>query len=267
MSYKLSTDQRPRELSFFTSLRGKSGHLDEGIYIVENPKIVERVLASDAAVLVAYLTAEYFSLFEPLLARKAGPAINVIVGEKTEMESIVGYSLHQGVMLAVRIPSSLNDNLELSSPHLVVALDSIADAENMGALIRNAAAFQADALVVDDQSCHPFLRRSVRVSMGTVVDVDIRRYERLPRFLIEMKARGSRVIGAALGRESTPLASVDLTGDLILVFGAEGRGIRREVLQVCDELLEIPMSPHVDSLNVAVANGIVLHRAREQRNT
>jgi tRNA G18 (ribose-2'-O)-methylase SpoU len=265
MAYQLSTDKRPRELSFFRSLKGKGGHLDEGIYIVENPKIVEKVLASNAEVASAYMTAEYLAQYATQLERRDGVTTTVIVGNKQDMESIVGYDLHQGVMLAVRIPSTLEDPYSPEPLSMTVALDSIADAENMGALIRNAAAFHADALVADAQSCHPYLRRSVRVSMGTIVDVDVRRVASLPDFLFSMKSQGSRIVGAALGEHSTPLNECDLTGNLTLVFGAEGRGLRREVIQACDELLEIPMSLDVDSLNVAVANGIVLNRAMEQR--
>jgi RNA methyltransferase, TrmH family len=266
MAYKLSTDQRPRELSFFQSLKGKSGHLAEGIYVVENPKIVRHVLESDAEVLIAYLTQDYFDRLEPLLASHNGPEIQVVIEDQSAMEAIVGYSLHQGVMLAVKIPESVeSEPTELPNPHLVLALDSIADAENMGTLIRNAAAFGANALIVDDQSCHPFLRRSVRVSMGTIVDVPIHRTASLPDTLREMKASGTRVLGAALTEHSTPLNEVDLRGNIVLAFGAEGTGLRKEVIQICDELIEIPMAEGVDSLNVSVANGIILNRAVEQR--
>jgi tRNA G18 (ribose-2'-O)-methylase SpoU len=267
MAYKLSTDLRPRELSFFQSLKGKAGHLEEGIFIAENPKVVQKLLESNAEVPVAYLTQEYFARFQELLQTRGGAETTVIIAPKEEMESIVGYGLHQGVMLAVSIPSTYASNpfVDLDTPCLIVALDSIADAENMGALIRNAAAFGADRLVVDGRCCHPFLRRSVRVSMGTVVDIQIRQVDLLPEFLLAARKRGCRVFGAAIAEHSTPLDNCDLTGSVVLVFGAEGTGLRQVVIDACDALVEIPISASVDSLNVAVANGIFLSRAWDQR--
>jgi tRNA G18 (ribose-2'-O)-methylase SpoU len=130
----------------------------------------------------------------------------------------------------------------------------------MGGLIRNAAAFGVNAVIVDGTSCNPWLRRSVRVSMGTIMDVEIIRVPDLPNALREMREnRTARAIGASLAEGSISLSQIPKGGNAVLVFGSEGWGLRREVASVCDALAEIPMSDNVDSLNVAVASGIFLY--------
>jgi tRNA G18 (ribose-2'-O)-methylase SpoU len=179
------------------------------------------------------------------------------------MEKIIGYPLHQGVMLAVRIPE--NRPLAVAAPNwkppfLIVALDGIADAENMGAIIRNAAAFGANAVIVDDKSCNPFLRRSVRVSMGTIVDIEIIRVPDLAVTLSEIRRLlPITIIGAALRKDANDLNDIAGSRPKIIVFGSEGWGLRESVIEQCDSLARIPMAPGVDSLNVAIASGVFLH--------
>jgi tRNA G18 (ribose-2'-O)-methylase SpoU len=179
---------------------------------------------------------------------------------------VIGYHLHQGIMLACRIPESrplLTAAQEWRSPWMAIALDAIADAENMGAIIRNAAAFGASAVIVDDQSCNPYLRRSVRVSMGTIVDIEIIRVPDLAIALEQMRQiRPMTIIGAALPETAMNLSFVHSAHNVVLVFGSEGWGLRESVTQECDILAKIPMAPGVDSLNVAIASGIFMHWLR-----
>ncbi len=183
------------------------------------------------------------------------------------MEQIIGYHLHQGAMLAVRIPESrsmVEAMTEWQSPWVAIALDGIADAENMGGIIRNAAAFGAKAVIVDETSCNPWLRRSVRVSMGTIVDVEIIRVKDLATALEEI--RPIQLIGATLSNDSLELAHISRERSAVLVFGSEGWGLRPEIAAACDVLVRIPMAEGVDSLNVAVASGIFLYEFGRARS-
>ena len=263
MSYQIIESPPPSALDDFRSLRGKGGHIEKGIFIAEAPKIVRKMLASKLEIESAFMTHEFFAEMKPLFELREDAA-KVYLAEKSEMEKIVGYNLHQGVMLAVRIPE--NRTVAVSSvgwkkPFLVIALDSVADAENMGAIIRNAAAFGADAIIVDDQSCNPFLRRSVRVSMGCVADVEIIRVSDLAESLGELKRLKpeTTVVGASLADGSKDLRSLTVSGSRVIVFGSEGWGLRRTVVEACDTLASIPMAQNIDSLNVAIASGIFLY--------
>ena len=262
MAFKTLDTYDSSALDDFRSLRGKSGHLNRGIFIAEAPKIVRKVLESGFEVPVALLTQEYFEEFRDLFENRSD-VTQVFLAAKPEMEQIVGYPLHQGAMLAVRIPKSKTiEDAAITWPEsfIVVALDGIADAENMGAIIRNAAAFGANAILVDEQSCNPYLRRSVRVSMGTITDIEIIRESDLTEALNKLKKiRDVMIIGATLSERSVPLSSIERAGNAVVVFGSEGWGIRKAVLDSCDTLVQIPISSDVDSLNVSIASGIFLY--------
>ena len=105
MPYRIVENPTLEETQCFRSLKGKHGHIDEGIFIAEGPKIARVVLRSEYEVIAAFLTEEHFSCFAPLLEASKGET-RVMLAPKEEMERVVGYPLHQGIMLAVRIPDS-----------------------------------------------------------------------------------------------------------------------------------------------------------------
>jgi tRNA G18 (ribose-2'-O)-methylase SpoU len=265
MAYTLIQKYDPAAVDVFRSLKGKGGPFAKGLFIAESEKIVRKVLESSIEIVSAYLTEEHFENLRPLFDAR-NDSTDVFFASKEEMEKVVGYPLHQGIMLACRIPGNrpfITAAQEWKSPWMAVALDTIADAENMGAIIRNAAAFGASAVIVDDQSCNPWLRRSVRVSMGTIVGLPIIRVPDLAESLRALKStRNVRIIGAALRVDSLDLSEVTPSGNTILVFGSEGWGLRESVAQECDILARIPMADGIDSLNVAIASGIFMHHLR-----
>jgi tRNA G18 (ribose-2'-O)-methylase SpoU len=265
MAYTLIQKYDPSAVDVFRSLKGKAGPFEKGLFIAESEKIVKKVLESSIEVRSAYLTEEHFENLQPLFVARDG-STDVFLASKEEMEKIVGYPLHQGIMLACRIPENrplLTGAQKWKSPWMAVALDAIADAENMGAIIRNAAAFGASAVIVDEQSCNPWLRRSVRVSMGTIVDIEIIRVPDLAESLRALKdARNVCIVGAALRKDSLDLSELSPSGNTVIVFGSEGWGLRESVAKECDILARIPMAPGIDSLNVAIASGIFMHHLR-----
>jgi tRNA G18 (ribose-2'-O)-methylase SpoU len=253
------TQYEAAEVADFQSLKGKGGHLDRGLFIAENPKVIDRVLTSSMRIHAAYLTEDFLERYRaPLEARDE--KIQAYVATQSAMESVIGYPLHQGVMMTVEIPESPDlFSIDIPPQWSAVALDSIADAENMGAIVRNCAAFGVTSIIIDDRCCDPYLRRSVRVSMGTIADVTIYRVPHLAPALEKLSATGVTVIGAALGESSRPLGESVRHDRTVLVFGSEGWGIRESVRRECSELRSIPMSNGVDSLNVAIASGIFLY--------
>jgi tRNA G18 (ribose-2'-O)-methylase SpoU len=268
MAYDLIQKYTSADVEDFRSLKGKSGHLEKGLFIAEGEKVVRKVLESSLDIPLAYMTEEHFELLKILFEQRVGRT-NVYLATKREMEDIIGYHLHQGVMLACCIPENrllLTAVQGWKSPWIAVALDGIADAENMGTIIRNAAAFGAKAVIVDNRSCNPYLRRSVRVSMGTIVDVEIIRVPDLAFALGEMgRIRRMCVLGATLDEKSIDLSSVVSAPNVVCVLGSEGQGLSEEVMDACDVLACIPMAPGVDSLNVAVASGVFLYALGDAR--
>jgi tRNA G18 (ribose-2'-O)-methylase SpoU len=150
-------------------------------------------------------------------------------------------------------------------PLLLAAVEGIASAENLGAVVRNCAAFGAQFLIIGETCGSPFQRRAVAGSMGTIFEQPLVRVHSLVAALTELRARGVRCLAAHPRPGAKNLSAVDLRSDCCLVFGAEGPGLTDAVLAACDDAVEIPMPSHMNSLNVAVATGVFLYEATRQR--
>jgi len=252
----------------YQTLRRPLEHEQEGIFVAEGEKVVRRLLASSLAVRSVLLTPEWLETYRPVLEAARADVV-VYVAAKPLLESIVGFHLHQGIMAVAMIPrpSTLQEALARARrPRLFVAVDGLTNAENLGVLVRNCAAFGVDALIVGETSSSPYLRRAVRNSMGTVFNLPVVHVNNLVETLnILREAHGVRVLAAHPHTEHRTLPGTALKNDCCIVFGSEGEGIASHVLAACDELFAIPMSGGVDSLNVASANAVVLYEVSRQR--
>ncbi|HXS69370.1 MAG TPA: RNA methyltransferase [Candidatus Polarisedimenticolia bacterium] len=266
-------------------MRRSRNHEQEGIFVAEGTKVVVRLLESHFAVESMVLPEKYLSEFQPLLEKRPED-IPVYVAEKKLLESLTGFSMFQGVLAVGRIPAPVSLDKVLSdspSPRLFVALDALTNAENLGALVRNCVAFGVQALIVGETSSSPFLRRSVRNSMGTILQLPVVELARIGQWrrhgfnshtteltliecLRDFRARGIRCIAAHPHTDKRILSQADFTGDCCIVFGSEGDGISPAILAACDEVVAIPMPPHVDSLNVGAAAAVFLYEVSRQRS-
>ncbi|MEK6572030.1 MAG: RNA methyltransferase, partial [Bacteroidota bacterium] len=151
-------------------------------------------------------------------------------------------------------------------PHLVVALDGLTNADNIGVIVRNCVAFGVNALIVPQNTSSPYLRRAVRMSMGAVFRLPIVSVENLAPSLRKLTNQfGTRIIATHPQPDATSIEDADLNGSVCLVLGSEGKGISSEVLETCSEKVSIPMTLETDSLNVATASGIFLFEAARKR--
>ena len=184
------------------------------------------------------------------------------------LETITGYKLHQGALAVAKIPPLPDlETLLKNSPRplLLAAVEGIASAENLGAVVRSCAAFGAHFLIVGETCGSPFQRRAVSGSMGTIFEQPLVRVDNLVATMTALRARGVRCLAAHPRPGAKKLAHADLRGDCCLVFGAEGPGLTADALAACDDMVEIPMPSHMNSLNVAVATAVFLYEATRQR--
>jgi 23S rRNA (guanosine2251-2'-O)-methyltransferase len=173
-------------------------------------------------------------------------------------------AVHQGVvaLVAPLEPVPLADLLAgATAPvSLVVVLDQVADPRNVGAVMRSAAAFGADAMIVQDRRAPPLGAALAKAASGAVECLPLVRVVNIARTLSDLGEAGFQSIGLSCSAlrtlEETPLAA-----RLALVFGAEATGLRRLVAERCDDLVRIPIDPAVESLNIAAAAAIALHAA------
>ncbi len=159
---------------------------------------------------------------------------------------------------------ALEDALDRSSREpFVVLLDQIQDPHNFGAIIRTAVGAGVDFIVIPKDRSVKVTPAVVKVSAGLVFRIPIVMVTNLSRTIEELKERGMWIYAATAGGKA--FYEMDLTGPVGLVFGNEGRGIRRLVLESCDDVVSIPMERGIDSLNVAVSAGILMYEVYRQR--
>jgi 23S rRNA (guanosine2251-2'-O)-methyltransferase len=172
--------------------------------------------------------------------------------------------VHQGVVARVEpYPySGLGEILALPEP-LVLVLDGVTDPRNLGAALRAAESAGASGVVIPRDRAAGVTAAAVKASAGASEHVRVARETNLRRAIEEMKEAGLWVYAAEAA--GTPYTQLDLTGPIGLVFGSEGRGVRRLVREACDGAVAIPMLGNVGSLNVSVAAAVLLYEVWRQR--
>ena len=249
-------------------MRRQHEHREQGIFVAEGEKVVRRLLESKFTVVSVLLPEKWLRELDPLIQARPED-IQVFVAEKALLETLTGFSMYQGLLAVGKVPPlpTLEEVIARSpQPRLLAAADGLTNAENLGALVRNCAAFDTQALIVGETCSSPFLRRAVRGSMGTVFQMPVVESASLTRALADLRAHGIRCIAAHPHADGRTLSQTDFTGDCCIVFGSEGYGISPAVLDACDEAAAIPMPPTVDSLNVGSAAAVFLYEANRQRN-
>ena len=255
------------DLAPYRTMRRPQDHHRQGIFVAEGEKVVRRLLQSHFGVVSLLIPAAWLEKLAPLLERRP-ENIPVYIADKPTLETLTGFSFYQGVLGVGRIPESaqLPDILDRSPrPLLLVALDSLTNAENLGVVMRNCTALGVHGLLVGETCSSPYLRRSVRSSMGGIFSLPAVQTTSLADTLRQLRADGIACIAAHPRPESKPVWGGDLKRDICLVFGSEGYGISEPVLEACDETLAAPMTVVVDSLNVGSATAVFLYEVLRQR--
>ena len=269
----------------------------DGVFLLEGRLLLERLLASASggAQVVAVLATAAAARTLDLDARLPG---RVDVRTPAEMAAVTGFNFHRGVLALVRRPPMprLDEILANTDCHpptadcvwseadgrrpnadgrvqdcrpptadcrtVFVVLEHLVDADNVGSCFRNARAFGAAAVLVDDRSVDPLYRKSVRTSMGAVLDIPWT-VAPIGTIVEALAARGVTTV-ALTPQADTPLraASNDIgrRAPLALLVGNEGAGLSAETLARCTHRAAIPMAPGADSLNVATALAVGLYQ-------
>ncbi len=243
---------RLRELQRLTSAKGRREH-DQ--FLIDGEKLVRDALAASAPV------TEILSV-DPALWRDAHVTVTRI--SEADAERLSDTRTPQGHLAVVR------DELAplavpLGERWQCVALDGVQDAGNVGGIIRSAAAFGVDAVLVGPGSANPTHPRTTRAATGAWFRVRIARSNDLYADLQKMRDAGAAIIAA--DRDGSPLDDVQLTSPVVWVFGSEGAGVSAALSPLIDQLVAVPIADGVDSLNVNVAAGIILHHSHRLRRS
>jgi tRNA G18 (ribose-2'-O)-methylase SpoU len=229
-----------------------------GLFIAEGEKLTRRLLASDFEMVSVLLGRSYVDAFAGL----ARPETPIFVVAEEDVEKIVGFNFHRGVLACGRRrPGRALDEIAGSqeSATLVVCPD-VQDPENMGAMLRISSALGVTALMLGRCCADAFSRRVLRVSMGAALRLPLVESHDLAADLRRLRTEFHyQLVATVLDDSAQPLERIDRARRVALLFGSEGHGLDRSLVDLCDRKVMIPMQPGTDSLNVAVAAGIVVH--------
>jgi tRNA G18 (ribose-2'-O)-methylase SpoU len=244
---------------------------DRGVFVAEGRIVVRHLLESSR-----FMTQSVFvspAALEGLgeaLARH--PAVPVFVMPVERLSALVGYNMHRGCLAigARPVPPPVGDWVaSIRGARLVVAVEGVANADNIGGIFRNALAFGAGGVLLSPTSCDPLYRKATRVSTGATLRLPFTIAGSWPGDLLALKKAGFHILALTPDDSARDiedaLARQPHDAKLALVLGHEGTGLTEEALLAADDCVRVAMAPGVDSLNVATAAGVALYACTRRK--
>jgi 23S rRNA (guanosine2251-2'-O)-methyltransferase len=256
-----------------TGSRPSRGSGDAAEFVAGRNPVVESLRAKvPASVLYVGARVQHDERTREAIKLAADRGVAVLEAGAAELDRLTGSALHQGLALQVRpydyahpddLPGRAADAGELP---LIVALDSVTDPRNLGAIARSAAAFGAHGLVVPSRRGAGVTAGAWKASAGALARVPVARAVNLTRALQSYRDAGIFIAGLDAAGD-TEIRDLELaTAPLVLAIGSEGRGLSRIVAQACDVLVRIPIAASTESLNAGIAAGIALYEVAAIRS-
>ena len=237
---------------------------EHGLFVVESRLCVRRLITeSRFSVRSILVTNAALEGLRDVLAR-LGDETPVYVASQALLANVIGYNLHRGcIALAERGEATALAEILAAGPRLLVGMEGVANPENVGNVFRNAVAFGADAVLLSTGCTDPLYRKAIRVSMGGTLRTPFARLAVWPPAILQLRSAGFTTVALSTSSRSVDLMELGRSsrhsGRIALILGAEGEGLEQSTLEAADLVVRIPMSPTVDSLNVATACGVALH--------
>ena len=239
-----------------------------GFFIAESPKVIERALDAGYEP-QSFLMEEKHITGDAAFLIQRYPDLPVFTAPRQVLEQITGYKLTRGVLCALKRKEPCTPEEVLKNAKRVVVLENLADATNMGAIFRSAAALGIDGVLLTPECADPLNRRCLRVSMGNVFLVKWARIGKAAADWPEngmnlLKATGFKTLSMALRNNSVDIDDPALYNQdkLAILLGTEGDGLLPYTIEHSDYVAKIPMKDGVDSLNVAAAGAIIFWELR-----
>jgi len=236
---------------------------EDSCFAIEGSKILEEAIRSSLKIKAVFFSASAENKSERLLPQLGAHVETLLLPDKLFTTAVPSDS-PQGVAALVRFKELSADEVlakAAGGPLLVIA--GVQDPGNLGTILRSAEAFGAGGVLLGEGTVSPFNPKVLRGSAGSVFRLPFARVK-LDSALTSLKAQGSRLL-ATSSHKGKALPEADLTGSIAIFIGSEGAGLARELIAKMDELLAIPHSPTVESLNAGVAASIVMYEVARQR--
>lgn len=236
----------------------------EALFIAESPKVINVALDSGCQPVALLCERKHIDGDARDIISRCGD-IPVYTGNRDILSSITGYVLTRGVLCAMRRPATPPMDDICKNAERIVVIDGVVDSTNIGAIFRSAAALGIDAVLVTGNSCDPFNRRAVRVSMGSVFLIPWTWLDNIS----SLSALGFKTVAMALADNAMSLDSPQLAEEkrLAIIMGTEGDGLPHSHIAEADYVVKIPMAHGVDSLNVAAASAVAFWQLAKRNHS
>jgi tRNA G18 (ribose-2'-O)-methylase SpoU len=234
-----------------------------GVFVAEGRLVVRRVIEDGRYAVRSVLVSETARRSLGAALESVASAAPVYVCDAPDFLGITGRDFHRGCLALVErpLPRALGD--VLPPARLLVLLDAVGNADNVGAVFRSAAAFGVDAAILGPSCCDPLYRKAIRTSMAATLRVPFVRLDEWTDQLSQIRAAGFAIV-ALTPREPSETIDAFLVRPrpprVAVLVGGEGPGLTPALEAAADYRVRIPIRADVDSLNLAVAAGIALHR-------
>jgi RNA methyltransferase, TrmH family len=260
---RISSRSNPLVSRFRDAARGRG---PSGVILLDGEHLVEEALASGVSIdTVAVLESAVDRYADALIDRCERAGAQVVRVPAPVLAAMSPVRQPSGVVaLAAASPASL-DEAAAGAPQLVLVLDGIQDAGNVGAIVRAADGCGATGIITTDGTADPFGWKALRGAMGSTFRLPIAVRQPAPAVARCLKTLGIAIVATA-PRDGTPLPDLDLRGPSAILLGGEGAGVSPALMTAADRRLSIPMRPPVESFNVAITAALVLYEASKQRD-
>jgi tRNA G18 (ribose-2'-O)-methylase SpoU len=234
-----------------------------GLFAAEGRLVVARVLADPRYVVRSVLVSEAACRALGPLLDSLGQDVPVYLAPAADFVRITGVDIHRGCLALVERPAPLSPARLIAAAGTLVVLEAVANADNVGSIFRSTLALGGDGVLLSPTCCDPLYRKAIRTSMGATLSVPFARADVWPDGLDAVAEAGFTLV--ALTPDSAAMtidafAATRPQGPLALLVGVEGSGLSTHVLERAACRVRVPMRRGIDSLNVAVAAAIALHR-------
>ena len=250
-----------------SSLSEKKYRDREGLYILEGPNMIREALLNSGKARFIFLRAESTSDEAREIAEKAdAQGLAVYEVSDSVYNKVSQTETPQGILAVLEKPQRTRDSFfkDCADKNLIV-IDRVQDPGNIGTLLRTAEAAGMGGAVVIKGSGDPFSPKAVRAASGATERFPIIFTESVNDCLALLKANGKKIFATAMAG-STVYYKADLKKNAAIVVSNEGNGASSDILDGADEIISIPMEGKTESLNVAIASGIIMFESRRQRH-
>ena len=236
-------------------------HPEEGIFIAESPKVIERALDAGCIPVSLLMETKHVQGEAKEMIERCGD-IPVYTAEFDVLTKLTGFALTRGALCAMYRPKLQEPEQICAKARRIAVLENVVNPTNVGAIFRSAAALHMDAVLLTGGCSDPLYRRAARVSMGTVFQIPWTYFDKKTKWPVQgmesLSEMGYKTVAMALRNDSVEIRDPKLKAEekLAIILGTEGEGLDAETMELCDYTVKIPMSHGVDSLNVAAASAV-----------